>query len=338
MPRALEARARRVSPRVRVAVLTAGAVAFAFALLAPAAGASVLGPRAGHSPNANDIRTSYWVMLVVAIIVGLLVNGALIAVVLRYRARRDSQPARLTAGRGFFLRAAAPLGALVLALFIFGVAMTVKTETVASPGPGALQTSASETAQVGVRGVSGQALADAVSTLRNTQSAIPTAAPIKGGPLEIDAVAQQWIWRFFYPGGPIGTGAKTKYDPTNGGYAGNRTYSVDELVVPVNTPVVLNITSTDVMHRWFVPALGGQVDAVPGHVSHTWFRADKTGVFDGQSTAFSGTGYSADRMWVKVVTADQYTKFLNKQASDLGAAQAYVQKAQTSGNVPGGTP
>ena len=48
---------------------------------------------------------------------------------------------------------------------------------------------------------------------------------------------------------------------------------------PVDTTVVLHVTSTDVMHRWFVPALGGQVDAVPGKTAETWFRADREGVY-----------------------------------------------------------
>jgi heme/copper-type cytochrome/quinol oxidase subunit 2 len=276
-------------------------------------------------------------MLVVAVLIGVAVNGALIAIVMRNRARRGGEPARLTAGRVFFVRAAVPLGVLVLVLFVFGVVMTEKTQKMAGPGPDALSASASRTAQVGVHGVSSQALSDAVSTLRNTKSQIPFQQPVSGGPLQIGAVAQQWIWRFFYPGGPKGSGASVTYDPANGGYPGNRTYSVDELVVPVDTPVVLNITSTDVLHRWFVPALGGQVDAVPGQVSHTWFRADETGVYSGQSTAFSGAGYPADRMWVRVVTADEFKAYLDQQAKDLGDSQTYVQNAQDTGDIPGGT-
>ena len=337
MPRALEAREQRLPARLR-AVLVAGALAvLAITVFAPVASASILSPRPAHSPNAHDIRTTYWVLLVVAVILALLVNGALVALVMRNRSQRGGQPARLTAGRGFFLRAAVPLGILAVALFVFGIVMTVKTETVAGPGPDALQTSASETAQVGVRGVSKQALSDAANTLRNTSPSVPISAAVKGGQLQIDAVAQQWVWRFFYPGGPKGNLPNLTYDPVNGGYPGNKTFTINQLVVPVDTPVVLNITSTDVLHRWFVPALGGQVDAVPGQISNTWFRADETGTFAGQSTAFSGAGYPTDRMWVKVVTADEYQAFLNRQANNLAKAQAYVQKAQDTGNIPGGT-
>jgi heme/copper-type cytochrome/quinol oxidase subunit 2 len=338
MPRALEARDQRLPARLRAAVLSAALVILAMAIFAPAAGASILSPRPAHSPNAHDIRTTYWVLLAVAVVLALAVNGALIALVLRNRSRRGERPPRLTAGRGFFLRAGAPLGVLAAAIFVFGIVMTIKVQTIADPGPDALQTSLSRTAQVGVRGVSPQALSSATDTLRNTQPSVPYAPAVKGGPLEIDAVAQQWVWRFFYPGGPTGKFPDIKYDPVSGGYPGNRTYTINQLVVPVDTPVVLNITSTDVLHRWFVPALGGQVDAVPGHVSQTWFRADETGVYTGQSTAFSGAGYPTDRMWVRVVTADEYQAFLERQAKDLASAQNYVQNAQDTGNIPGGTP
>ena len=116
--------------------------------------------------------------------------------------------------------------------------------------------------------------------LRNTEPVVPATRPVKGGPLEIDAVAQQWIWRFFYPAARAtrpSRAERPQYSPT-GGRPGDRTYSVSQLVVPVDTPVVLNITSTDVIHRWCVPALGGQVDAVPGHEGHTWFKADGRGL------------------------------------------------------------
>ena len=60
------------------------------------------------------------------------------------------------------------------------------------------------------------------------------------------------------------------------------------------------------MHRWFIPALGGQVDAVPGKTAETWFRADREGVYQGQSTFFSGSAYSVMRAWVRVVSPDAY--------------------------------
>ena len=126
---------------------------------------------------------------------------------------------------------------------------------------------------------------------RSTESAtgeepISGQEPTQTSPLQIDAIAQQWLWRFEYPGGT----------------PGHRTFTYGELVVPVDTPVVLNITSTDVLHSWWVPALGGQVQATPGDTSQTWFKADEVGRYAGSSTIFSGTSFPAMRAWVRVVT------------------------------------
>ena len=70
------------------------------------------------------------------------------------------------------------------------------------------------------------------------------------------AAGQQWIWRYEYPDG---------------------TFSYYELVVPVDTAVVVELASTDVVHRWWVPGLGGKFDAVPGQSNQTWFKADEEG-------------------------------------------------------------
>ena len=106
-------------------------------------------------------------------------------------------------------------------------------------------------------------------------------------------------------------------------------------MVPVDTAIVLQVTSTDVMHRWFIPSLGGQVDAVPGDTADTWFRADREGVYQGQSTFFSGASYSAMRAWVRVVSPDAYRQFLRQKRSDLAAAQRYVQQKVTQNKIPG---
>jgi heme/copper-type cytochrome/quinol oxidase subunit 2 len=320
----------------RVAALALVAMALCGLAFAAPAGASVVSPRAAHSPNASDIHTAYWVALIVAGALVVIAHLAVLAALVRFRERRGAEPARLIAGRAFFPRAGTPLLALALGLFAFGVVYTVKAENVAPTGTSGLQASAAQTAQTSVRGVDRQALTQAIETLRNTTPATgPIGGEVKGGPLMIDAVAQQWVWRFFYPGGPTTAGAYS----SSGGRAGDRTFSYVNLTVPVDTTVVLNITSTDVLHRWFVPALGGQVDAVPGQVTHTWFRADRTGVFPGQSTAFSGSGYSSMRIFVHVVNPSTYQRFLKRQTADLQAAQGDVDNDVKKGTVPSeGTP
>jgi cytochrome c oxidase subunit 2 len=94
--------------------------------------------------------------------------------------------------------------------------------------------------------------------------------------------------------------------------------------------VVLNVDSTDVTHSWWVPALGGQVQATPGKVVQTWFKADEVGRYPGRSTVFSGSAYPVMRSWVRVVTATEYTDYVEGLEADLREAQGIVQEAQAA--------
>ena len=76
--------------------------------------------------------------------------------------------------------------------------------------------------------------------------------------------------------------------------------------MPEHTTVVLTIQSTDVIHSWWVPSLGGKVDAVPGYTTYTWFKALHTGLFHGQCAQLCGTNHAAMIALVKVVTPAQY--------------------------------
>jgi cytochrome c oxidase subunit 2 len=137
-------------------------------------------------------------------------------------------------------------------------------------------------------------------------------------PLEINATGQQWIWRYEYPDG---------------------TFSYYELVVPVDTTVVVKLASTDVVHRWWVPGLSGKFDAVPGESNQTWFKADEEGSYDGASYAFSGPAYSVMRTRVRVVSVPEYQSWLQQQAAGIQEAQAFVQQQLASGTQGGaGTP
>ena len=289
-----------MAPRKRLLGISLGLAVLVIGALASPAGASVLAPRAAHSPNADDIRTAYWVALAVATVLFIAVNAVLIMAVVRFRDGRGRTPTSFIAGRGVFTRAAAPLLLLAAGLFVFAVVETENTRGIPSGAPSGLSSSAQEASQ--------------------TTGAAPSAG--QAGPLEINAVGQQWLWRFEYPVGTPGPPYEV--------------FSYNELVVPVNTTVLLHVDSTDVTHRWFVPALGPQVDAVPGYVSDTWFRADHEGVYPGQSTSFSGPGYSAMRVQVRVVSADQFAAWVRQKRADIAAAQAFVQhKIQTGATVGG---
>jgi cytochrome c oxidase subunit 2 len=244
---------------------------------------ALLSPPGGHSPNADDINTLYWVMLVVGIILLLAINGALLALVMRFRSERGREPRRLVVRRPAQIGTAGAFAVLALVIFVIGVIETNDAKQVQASGPDGLQAASVTTAQ---RGLS-----------------LPVG---KTAPLEINACGQQWIWRYEYPDG---------------------TYSYYELVVPVDTAVILKLCSTDVVHRWWVPGLSGKFDATPGESNQTWFKADETGTFDGASYAFSGPSYAVMRTQVRVVDVPTYQAWLEQQAAGIQAAQTFVQQA-----------
>ena len=129
--------------------------------------------------------------------------------------------------------------------------------------------------------------------------------PSGAEPLRILASGQQWLWRYEYPDG---------------------TFSYYELVVPVDTTVQLQLESTDVVHRWWIPELGGKFDAVPGRGNQTWFRADEEGTYEGQSAAFSGPGYATMRARVRAVPVPEYEAWLEQQGEGIQQAQEAIQE------------
>ena len=114
----------------------------------------------------------------------------------------------------------------------------------------------------------------------------------------VDVVGMKWKWTFDYPQG----------------------FSNDTLVVPVNKPVRLRVTSTDVIHSFFVPAFRTKADVVPGRYHSLWFQATKTGVFPVLCTQYCGTSHSYMMTAVKVVDADAYKAWLETAAAASGGS------------------
>jgi heme/copper-type cytochrome/quinol oxidase subunit 2 len=293
----------------RTIPLAALAALLTLALAAAPAHAIPLSPPDPHSPNADTMHSTYWVTFVLVCVLIVAINAALIVAVLRFRERRGREPARFAAGRGALRPVIAGLAVLGLAVFVYGVVQTNDARKIEAAGPNGL--SASPTAQVGVKGLPPLSVAEAEESASGGEP-VSGQEPTETSPLEIDAIAQQWLWRFEYPGGT----------------PGHRTFTYSELVVPVDTPVILDIASTDVLHSWWVPELGGQVQATPGETVQTWFKADEVGVYAGQSTIFSGTSFPAMRAWVRVVTVPEYTAYVEQLSKDLAAAQGIVAEDQ----------
>ena len=112
--------------------------------------------------------------------------------------------------------------------------------------------------------------------------------PPNGKSLNITVIGRQYIWQFVYPGAnePDGLGAP---------------YSYEEMVVPTETTVTLDIVSADVVHSWWIPQLGGKFQAVPGYHNYTWFKIPKPGVYRGQCAILCGRGHARMIATVKAV-------------------------------------
>ncbi|MFQ5346876.1 MAG: cytochrome c oxidase subunit II, partial [Rhodothalassiaceae bacterium] len=92
------------------------------------------------------------------------------------------------------------------------------------------------------------------------------------------------------------------------------------VVVPVNKVVKLLVTASDVIHSWAMPAFGIKIDAIPGRLNETWFKATKVGTYYGQCSEICGIGHSFMPIVVEVVSEDDFNAWLAKTRADYAAA------------------
>lgn len=102
-----------------------------------------------------------------------------------------------------------------------------------------------------------------------------------GAAMTVQVEAKQWVWSFQYP-------AEATFKLKSGGYLNQP----EELHIPVGQKVKLELKALDVIHAFWVPALGGQKDAVPGRATSLWIQADRPGTYKGQCSEFCGTGHA----------------------------------------------
>ena len=86
---------------------------------------------------------------------------------------------------------------------------------------------------------------------------------------------------------------------------------VDDLIVPVGTPIVLDMTSTDVLHSFYVPSFRLKKDVVPGMRTRAWFNANQVGEFRIFCAEFCGTAHSRMYGYVKVLSKEDYAKWMS---------------------------
>ncbi len=126
----------------------------------------------------------------------------------------------------------------------------------------------------------------------------------------VKATGKQWFWSYSYPDQKFEFDSLLVQDKDlKPGQP--RLLTVDnEMVVPVNKVVKVLTTGADVIHSWAVPSFGVKIDAIPGRINETWFKAERVGTYYGQCSELCGRGHAFMPIVVHVVTEKEYTAWL----------------------------
>ena len=221
---------------------------------AAAAGNGGIAPPDPASPGAAHIRDIYWLILGITGGIFVLVEGALVLFMIKYRSRGRPREVEGPQLRGHTnLELAWTAGPVVLLAIIAGFVFYK------------------------------------VSSIQASSSAPAEQIRVEG---------HQFYWEFVYPDGTI---------------------AVDHLRLPYNRLVRLKIVGSDVNHSWWVPALGGKLDAIPGKTNTMTFRPTKLGTFKGQCAEFCGIQHAAMIAWVDVLPQNEYDAWVAGRHSSTTA-------------------
>jgi cytochrome c oxidase subunit 2 len=130
-------------------------------------------------------------------------------------------------------------------------------------------------------------------------SNIPAAA---GERLEVEVTGRQFYWQYEYPNGVV---------------------AIDTLRAPAGVPVRLEVVAPDddVIHSWWIPALGGKIDAIPGTVNETWFEAERPGVYTGQCAELCGVEHAKMLASVEVLPAAEFEAWLAGREAEQASVE-----------------
>jgi cytochrome c oxidase subunit II len=229
-------------------LLTRGLAAalLGLAVTPAAASAGLIFPEKGGSPNADKIWTLYLLIFVLALIVFIGVAGTLVWSLLKYRARKGAVAAQVHGNTR--LEIGWTVGAFLILVFI-----TVFTFITL---PGIKNPPASDI----------DANGNPVAAAHPLYASTDQKAPPKGSAyMNLAVIGEQYVWSYAYP----------SLDK-------KKVLAYVDMVVPVGMTITLDVRAKDVIHSWWIPKLGGKMDAVPGYTNRTWFKIPPDAIPEGQ--------------------------------------------------------
>jgi cytochrome c oxidase subunit II len=259
-------------------------------------------PESGGSPNANEIDSLYKITLVIALIIFFAVEGGLGYALIKFRKRKGAVASQIHGNTRLEVAWTAAAAVILVGLAVLTFAKLSSIQDPPNSGP------------------DGATLGEQNNLLYASSE---RKLPPDGKALNIQVIGKQYIWQFVYPGAnePDGLGAP---------------YSYEEMVVPTNTTVSLNIVSEDVVHSWWIPELGGKFQAVPGYHNYTWFKISKPGIYRGQCAFLCGRGHARMIATVKAVPPAQFEAWLTRQKQEIAEANVEAAKARLKLNSQAG--
>lgn len=146
--------------------------------------------------------------------------------------------------------------------------------------------------------------------------------------ITIKATGKQWYWSYAYP-----DNGKFEFDSLMAQDKKPRLLAVDnEMVVPVNKVIRVQTTGADVIHSWAIPSFGVKIDAIPGRLNETWFKATKVGMYYGQCSELCGKDHAFMPIAVRVVSDQEFTAWVEDAKKKFASAptSTYASAADVS--------
>ncbi|HEX5618854.1 MAG TPA: cytochrome c oxidase subunit II [Solirubrobacteraceae bacterium] len=262
-------------------------------MFSPAAFAGWFLPESDGSPNAEGIRTLYILIALIGLVIFIGVEGLLIYSMVKYRARKGRVAAQIHGNTQ--LEIGWTIGAAAILIFLTVFTFLLLPE-IKNPARSDIDANGNQVA---------------AGTL---YASTDQPAPPGGNALRIRVVGQQYSWEFKYP--------------DNGD---KQVYAWDDMYVPIGQTVVLDIESVDVAHSWWIPPLGGKMDAIPGYVNKSWFKVpidrldnvDENGqiVYKGQCAELCGRNHANMLARVIALPYDDWKAWYDRKADELQQAK-----------------